>query len=219
MTARAGRGWPARPSVWGLHERPRRRQHTGPDRRVCCIINIFTGRTGASIALEAHRRGHAVTLVTSHAEAVAELSGGAPPGPERWSLVRYRTFEDLQDRMASAISPGRLDAVIHCAAVSDYLSAGVYAPAEGTRFDASSGRWVGDSPGMVDRLAGKVKSDEQELWVRMVRAPKLIDRIRTDWSFRGVRSSLEVGLTRALLDVADRSKRTRRGFDGGQHAG
>src|SRR4051794_28124027 len=96
--------------------------------KVRCITNIFTGRTGASIALEAHRRGHAVTLVTSHAEAVAELAGDSPPGSERWSLVRYRTFDDLQDRMASSIR-GSLDAVIHCAAVSDYLSAGVFAPA------------------------------------------------------------------------------------------
>src|SRR5436190_22032009 len=125
--------------------------------KVRCITNIFTGRTGAAIALEAHRRGHAVTLVTSHAEAVVELAGDPPPGPERWSLVRYRTFEDLQGRMESAIRQSRLDGVIHCAAVSDYLSAGVFAPAEGTRFDPASHGWVGDRPGMVGRLAGKVK--------------------------------------------------------------
>ena len=29
-----------------------------PIDRVRCITNIFTGRTGAQVALEAHRRGH-----------------------------------------------------------------------------------------------------------------------------------------------------------------
>jgi phosphopantothenate---cysteine ligase (CTP) len=35
-----------------------------PIDRVRCITNIFTGRTGAQVALEAHRRGHAVTHLT-----------------------------------------------------------------------------------------------------------------------------------------------------------
>ena len=29
--------------------------------QVRCITNIFTGRTGAAIAVEAYRRGHSVT--------------------------------------------------------------------------------------------------------------------------------------------------------------
>jgi phosphopantothenate-cysteine ligase/phosphopantothenoylcysteine decarboxylase/phosphopantothenate--cysteine ligase len=44
-----------------------------PIDKVRGITNIFTGRTGASIALEAHRRGHGVTLLTSHPEAVHDL--------------------------------------------------------------------------------------------------------------------------------------------------
>ena len=32
--------------------------------RVRAITNIFSGRTGTRIALEAHRRGHRVTLLT-----------------------------------------------------------------------------------------------------------------------------------------------------------
>src|SRR5437868_4486098 len=98
-----------------------------PIDQVRCITNIFTGRTGASIALGAHALGHRVTLATSHPEAVSESSEPAPRD-ERWSLRRYRTFEDLQGCMAERIGSGGLDVVIHCAAVSDYLSAGVYAP-------------------------------------------------------------------------------------------
>src|SRR5262245_59878280 len=153
--------------------------------KVRCLTNIFTGRTGAAIALEAHARGHAVTLLTSHPEAAADLAGGALP-KERWTLRHYRTFEDLQSRMGETITPGGLDAVVHCAAVSDYLAGGVYAPGPGTRFDPASSRWHGEPPALVDRQAGKVKSEEAELWVRLVRAPKLVDRVRTDWRFRGL---------------------------------
>src|SRR5438132_3544175 len=92
-----------------------------PIDRVRCITNVFTGRTGAAIALEAHRRGHAVTLLTSHPEAVAGLHQGAGPLPERWTVLRYRTFDDLQRDMTRLITGGRFDAVVHCAAVSDYL--------------------------------------------------------------------------------------------------
>lgn len=176
--------------------------------KVRCLTNVFTGRTGASIALEAHARGHRVTLLTSHPEALTELCP-CVPGDERWVVCRYRTFEDLEERMQSAISAGTLDVVIHCAAVSDYLSGGVYAPAKGTTFDVETGRWKGRAPALVDRMAGKVKSDEEELWIRLRRAPKLVDRIRPDWGFGGVlvKFKLEVGLTDdELLEVAERSR-------------
>ncbi len=174
--------------------------------RVRCITNIFTGRTGAAIARCAWERGHTVTLLTSHPEVVdAPLS-------ERWAMLRYRTFEDLRDFLADRVRGGGLDAVIHCAAVSDYLAGGIFAPAEGTRFRPESGRWEsGDAagPALADRAAGKVKSDEPELWLRLVRAPKLIDCIRRDWGFRGllVKFKLEVGMEdEQLLAVAERSR-------------
>jgi phosphopantothenoylcysteine synthetase/decarboxylase len=183
--------------------------------RVRCITNVFTGRTGAGIALAAFARGHAVTLLTSHPEAVEQLAGGSKPHDDRWRVQEYRTFEDLCDRMGGWITAGGLDAVVHCAAVSDYLSAGVYAPAEGTEFvrdpRGPGGRWQADgTPALIDRAAGKVKSDERELWVRLVRAPKLIDLVRPEWGFRGilVKFKLEVGLSDTeLLDVAERSRR------------
>lgn len=171
--------------------------------KVRCLTNIFTGRTGAQIALEAHRRGHAVTLLTSHPDTVVV------PSPERFAVHPYRTFEDLQTLMGEHISAGQLDVIVHCAAVSDYLAAGVFAPAPGTVFTAE-GHWQGDRPAMVDRAAGKVKSDEPELWLRLVRAPKLIDRIRPDWGFRGllVKFKLEVGISdEHLLQIAERSRR------------
>jgi len=107
---------------------------------------------------------------------------------------------------------GELDAVIHCAAVSDYLAEGIFAPAEGTHFHPETGHWESESaigPALVDRAAGKVKSDEPELWLRLVRAPKLVDRVRTDWRFRGllVKFKLEVGIDdERLLRIAEASR-------------
>jgi phosphopantothenoylcysteine synthetase/decarboxylase len=62
---------------------------------------------------------------------------------------------------------------------------------------------------MVDRSAGKVKSNEPELWLRLVRAPKLIDRVRQEWGFRGVlvKFKLEVDVSEdELLAIAERSR-------------
>jgi len=177
-----------------------------PIDRVRCITNIFTGRTGAAIARHAWERGHTVTLLTSHPE-VVEV-----PANERWAVLPYRTFEHLRDFMADAIHMGGPDAIVHCAAVSDYLMGGIYSPVEGTHFRPESGRWESDDaagPALVDRAADKVKSDEAELWLRLVHAPKLVDCIRRDWGFRGllVKFKLEVGISdKQLLDVAERSR-------------
>jgi phosphopantothenoylcysteine synthetase/decarboxylase len=180
-----------------------------PIDRVRCLTNVFTGRTGAQVALCAHERGHTVTLLTSHPDVVAELHGGQLRS-ERWAIQPYRTFDELHALMWSAIQPGGYNAVIHSAAVSDYLSGSIYAPAPGTRFDPGTGRWEGHPPALLDRAADKVKSDEPELWLRLVRAPKLIDRVRPDWGFRGVlvKFKLEVGIDQdRLLDIGERSRR------------
>ncbi len=168
--------------------------------RVRAITNIFTGRTGAAIALEAHRRGHTVTLLTSHLDGIEEL--------DRLRCLPYRTFEDLEALMREHV--GTHDAIVHCAAVSDYCAAGIFAPAATTHFDNDlTWRDERDLPMLFDRSAGKVKSDEAELWLRLVRAPKLIDKIRADWSFHGtlVKFKLEVGVSEAdLLAIAEKSR-------------
>jgi phosphopantothenate-cysteine ligase/phosphopantothenoylcysteine decarboxylase/phosphopantothenate--cysteine ligase len=57
--------------------------------------------------------------------------------------------------------------------------------------------------------SGKVKSSHSELWLRLVPAPKLIDKVRAYWGFAGtlVKFKLEVGVSNEeLLDVAERSR-------------
>jgi len=178
-----------------------------PIDRVRCITNIFTGRTGAAIALEAYRRGHSVTLATSHPEALDQSQLDAA----RWRCLPYRTFDDLDTLMREQVGPEQPDAVVHCAAVSDYEVAGVFAPAPTTRFDADNLGWYAadESPALIDRSAGKIKSDEHELWLRLVRAPKLVDKIRTEWGYRKllVKFKLEVGVTEdELRAIAEKSR-------------
>jgi phosphopantothenoylcysteine synthetase/decarboxylase len=180
-----------------------------PIDRVRAITNVFTGRTGARIARHAHDRGHAVTLLTSQADALADAQPAARAG--RWQVVPYRTFDELAERLAEAVRAGP-DALVHSAAVSDYRVGGIFAPAPGTRFRTEGGRWEaegGDDPRLVDVAAGKVKSDAAELWLRLVRAPKLIDLMRAAWGFLGVlvKFKLEVGVTdEQLADIAERSR-------------
>jgi phosphopantothenate-cysteine ligase/phosphopantothenoylcysteine decarboxylase/phosphopantothenate--cysteine ligase len=160
-----------------------------PIDRVRCITNIFTGRTGASIALRAQECGHTVTLFTSHPEAL-----GRQPA-ERWTVHQFRTFDDLRTLMADHVPGGQFDAIIHCAAVSDYLADGIYANPQGPQFEPA---------------VGKLKSDSPEIWLRLVRAPKLIDAVRSRWGFRGVlvKFKLEVGVDdEQLLTIAEQSRR------------
>jgi phosphopantothenoylcysteine synthetase/decarboxylase len=184
-----------------------------PIDRVRCITNVFTGRTGTAIALHCRERGHTVTLLSSHPELVAMLGGSEGPR-QSWTVDAYRTFADLRERLSARLSSGPFDAFIHCAAVNDYEAAGIYAPAAHTHFRPEDARWQitgpPHAPAFVDRSAGKIKSDEPELWLRLIRTPKLIDLVRTDWGFHGilVKFKLEVGVRdEQLLDIAERSRR------------
>lgn len=178
-----------------------------PIDRVRCLTNIFSGRTGASIAAQAWSRGHTVTLATSHPESIAEF-GIAPE--KRFTLLTYRTFDDLATILETQVRDGRFDAVCHSAAVSDYLVAGAFSPEAGTRFDSATREWQGSPPKLTEQVAGKIKSTEPEIWLRLVRAPKLIDRFRSPWGFGGilVKFKLEVGISDAeLLEIAEHSRR------------
>ncbi|MBL8796973.1 MAG: bifunctional phosphopantothenoylcysteine decarboxylase/phosphopantothenate synthase [Planctomycetia bacterium] len=180
-----------------------------PIDKVRCITNVFTGRTGTGIALHAHQRGHDVILLTSHPEVVAEVCEADHLLNERFRVRRYRTFDDLHAAMMEQIRGQPLDAIIHCAAVSDYRAAGIFVPQEGTRFQEADAMWAGTPPRLHDVTAGKVKSDAPELWLRLVRTPKLVDLIRRDWSFRGVlvKFKLEVGVSdERLLEIAEKSR-------------
>src|SRR5262249_53692930 len=157
-----------------------------PIDRVRCITNVFSGRTGARVADEAAARGHRVTLLTSHPEVLG--------GDANVRVRPYRTVDDLDALMAEEITPGRYDAVAHAAAVSDYHVAGVFAGRDGQLEDAA---------------AGKVKSSHPELWLRLVPAPKLIDKVRAEWGFAGALTKFKLeggGADAGVLGVAERAR-------------
>jgi phosphopantothenate-cysteine ligase/phosphopantothenoylcysteine decarboxylase/phosphopantothenate--cysteine ligase len=183
-----------------------------PIDRVRCLTNIFSGRTGARIALGAHRRGHSVCLLISQPGVVSDLAPGHSPPPGTWTVRPYQTYDDLHGLMAEAVQNGQFDAVIHAAAVSDYRLGGVFAPGPGTSFDPAARVWsrTGGPPQLDDVAAGKVRSSHGELWLRLVPAPKLVDMVRRRWGFRGVlvKFKLEVGVSdRELLEVAEQARR------------
>lgn len=179
-----------------------------PIDRVRCVTNIFTGKTGANIARTAWHRGHSVTLLTSAPDTLADLPTNAEVSDRRLAVTQYTTFDDLTTLMAQQVRGGGFDVLVHTAAVSDYLVAGTYAPEGGTYFNARTDSWEGTGQ-MAEQKAGKIKSNEPELWVRMVRAPKLVDKVRPHWGFKGllVKFKLEVGLAEGeLMEAAERAR-------------
>ena len=183
-----------------------------PIDRVRCITNIFSGRTGAAIARTAWGRGHTVTLVTSRPDTLLEFGMNSRDPGERFAVLPYRTFDELTTLLQTQLRNSGHDAVCHAAAVGDFLSAGAFTPDPGTFFNARTGQWEARSgpPTLSEQKAGKIKSTEPELWVRLVRAPKLIDRFRQPWGFAGilVKFKLEVGIgENELLEIAEASRR------------
>ncbi len=180
--------------------------------RVRCVTNVFSGRTGARIAVEAAQRGHSVDVLTSRPEAVQECLSGRSLSQDSLAIATYHSFADLQRLMAERLSATRYGAVIHCAAVSDYECAGVFAPVDGTTFDAATNEWLAsesERPKLCDRRAGKVSSSAPELWLRMTPTPKLVDQIRDPWDFAGVlvKFKLEVDVPdEHLLERAEVSR-------------
>jgi phosphopantothenate-cysteine ligase/phosphopantothenoylcysteine decarboxylase/phosphopantothenate--cysteine ligase len=179
--------------------------------KVRCITNVFSGRTGAQIAVEAFERGHAVTLITSRPEILGTVPCVRARNALGWQVLSYRTFEELESLMAEGVTGGSYDAVIHGAAVSDYQLCGIYAPKDGIPFSKSDSDWTAnaDLTRVADVTSGKVKSHYPELWLRLRPAPKLVDKVRVSWGFNGVlvKFKLEVGVTDAeLLAIAERSR-------------
>ena len=182
-----------------------------PIDRVRCVTNTFSGRTGAAIARTAWGRGHAVTLVTSRPDALLEFGVNPREPGERFEVIRYHTFDELAAILQAQVRAVPFDGLVHAAAVSDFLSAGAFIPDPGTFFNARTGNWESRSgpPALTELKMGKIKSTEPELWVRLVRAPKLIDRFRNPWGFAGllVKFKLEVGIgENELVEVGEASR-------------
>ena len=181
-----------------------------PIDRVRCVTNVYSHRIGTTLARTAWVRGHSVTILTSEPESLTDLPDPTEDSDRRVTIIPYRTFDDLTGLLQQAVKGGSFDAIFHAAAVSDYLSAGVYTAQPGTSFNARTKRWDASGPPLMDEQKGnKIKSSEPELWVRLVRAPKLIERFRQQWGYKGflIKFKQEAGTEDHLLvKVAEKSR-------------
>lgn len=108
------------------------------------ISNTASGETGARLAAALRKAGAEVTLLLG--------PGNATVADKRVKVVGFTFFDELKKLLEKELAGNRYDAIIHSAAVSDYLPA--------------------------RRANGKISSDLPELKITLKRAPKLIDMIR-----------------------------------------
>jgi phosphopantothenoylcysteine synthetase/decarboxylase len=105
-----------------------------------------------------------------------------PEAHERLEIVEFTYFEELHALVRERVGSGRYDAFLHTAAVSDFLPAA--------------------------REEGKISSEQPELVLRLVRAPKIVDEVkRLHPKIVLVKFKLEVGRTREeLIAIAAESR-------------
>lgn len=179
--------------------------------RVRCVTSVFTGRTGTAIARTAWGRGHTVTLVTSRPDTLQEFGINPRDPGERLTVLLFRSYDELAVLLHNQLKTGGFHAVCHAAAGGDFLPAGAYAPKPGTFFNARTGQWEAKSgpPTLNEQKTGRIALSESEVWLRLVRGPKLFDRIRQPWGFTGVlvKFQMESGLgDNELIELAEASR-------------
>ncbi len=188
---------------------------SSPIDQVRRIGTIFTGRTGSHIAQLAWGRGHTVTFLTSNAARLPEIP--AQPGltDRRMQAIVYSSFDDLAALVQQKVKSGEVDVLIHAAGATDYLVAGTYTPELGTYFNVRNKEWEArERPKMIEQPVDRISSSEPELWVRLVRSPRLIERVR-EWGYRGllVRFVIETARSDAELRGAAEFSRKHSGAD------
>jgi hypothetical protein len=179
--------------------------------RTRCVTSVFTGRSGTAVARTAWGRGHMVTLATSRPDTLIEYGINHRDPGERFSVVLFRSYDELAVLLQTQLRGGSFDAVCHTASGGEFLPAGSYVPAPGTFFNARTGQWEAQEilPTLLDLRGAKIPSGEPEVWLRLVRGPKLIDRLRQPWGFKGilVKFQMESGLgDGALIEQAEASR-------------
>jgi phosphopantothenoylcysteine synthetase/decarboxylase len=177
-----------------------------------CVTSVTTGRTGAAIARMAWGRGHAVTLVTARPETLLEYGMNYRDPGERFTVVPFRTYDELAVILPSQLKATPFDAVCYTAAGGDFLPAGTYIPNPGTFFNARTGEWESSEPAptLTELRGAQIDTNQPEVWLRLVRGPRLIDRFRQPWGYSGilVKFLMDAGLADAeLIQLAEDSRR------------
>jgi phosphopantothenoylcysteine synthetase/decarboxylase len=159
--------------------------------------NIFTGGTGLAIARH-FARDCAVDLITSNRSHLVGL------GPNITGHA-FTSHVDLAQTLERLLDAKAYDAVLMTAAVADYAPIGSFAVESVEHRADGTQAWV-----VRDVQAPKIKSAHERVAVLGGRTPKLVDRFRRDWGYRGmlIKFKLEVGIDDArLIEVARASRR------------
>jgi len=120
------------------------------------LTNFSTGRLGVELAGFLHAQGHDVTLL------VGEQSTWV--GERRATTVTpFSTTDDLRRRLEE-LGGGRVDALFHVAAVSDFTFGRIY------ERDAGGG--------LTELRAGKVSTRQGTLLAELIPTPKIIAALR-----------------------------------------
>lgn len=89
-----------------------------PIDNVRVISNVATGRTGILLAEKLRHLGAKVTLLLGPVQACCLK--------EQIKLIRFKSFEELRDKLVTELKSRKYDIVIHSAAVSDYKPSKIY---------------------------------------------------------------------------------------------
>lgn len=181
-----------------------------PIDKVRGITNIFSGRTGIDIGYHIsynHNDNVVNLLLQKHSKWVNYMIRETPMGfsggifheaPHDYRL--FHTYDDLYTLMETEITKGKYDVIIHTAAVSDYKLRGVYID---DVVDPGNLLYVGNSE------TGKFSSGFSNLYLKLTKTEKIVDKIRKDWGFNGilVKFKLEVGIEdEELISIAKESR-------------
>lgn len=152
------------------------------------LTNFSTGRFGSLLANFLVERGHSVTLCFGHYS--------THQGEQKAHVVeKFTTTNDLRQRL-QALSQGKVDAVFHAAAVSDF----------------GFGKIFEQQPDgeMVEVRSGKISTRLGKLYAELVPRPKIIRELRgwfpkallVGWKYE-VDGDRDLALSRSEAQIRD----------------
>ncbi|NNM86694.1 MAG: hypothetical protein HKL96_13170 [Phycisphaerales bacterium] len=166
--------------------------------------NIFTGKTGHDIAAALLPIGP-VTLLTSNEPMAKSLLKA--DGCARLTIKTFRSYNDLDVALAQQMASTNYGVVFMVAAVSDYSPAGAYRIVSA---EPVVGQPAGRELWVVEPVRGdKIPGSLGQVAFRGQQTPKLVDKFRQEWHFRGVlvKFKLEAGITeQELVGIAEQSR-------------
>jgi hypothetical protein len=153
-------------------------------------------RETAKIVAQAWQRGHELTILSSTQEVLAALPEDYLAS-QRVSWAGFTTSDELIEMLPQVLQTVQPDAIVSMAGLSEHHAAGLFRPQEGTHFSPRHRHWEATSgPPSFAETQGV---HDAEQWVRLARAPRPLERLRSQWGYTG--SLLAFRLEPEMADV------------------